>query len=65
MLGHDDWTVFSQIRTKDHDELPPVLTREQVHDLLAHIRLRRYRTPTQTHLLLRPAPVRMPGSDHP
>ena len=40
-----DWTVFSQIRTKDHDTLPAVLTRQQVHDLLAHIRLRRYRTP--------------------
>ncbi|MGH8338456.1 MAG: tyrosine-type recombinase/integrase, partial [Gammaproteobacteria bacterium] len=35
----------SQIRTKDHDTLPAVLTRQQVHDLLAHIRLRRYRTP--------------------
>jgi site-specific recombinase XerD len=44
LLGHD-WTVFSQIRTKDHDTLPAVLTRQQVHDLLAHIRLRRYRTP--------------------
>lgn len=45
MLGHRDWTVFSQVKTKDHDELPPVLTRRQVHDLLLHIRLRRYRTP--------------------
>ena len=45
LLGHTDWTVFRQIRTKDHDVLPPVLTRQQVHDLLAHIRLRRYRTP--------------------
>jgi site-specific recombinase XerD len=45
LLGHADWTVFSQIRTKDHDTLPDVLTRQQVHDLLAHIRLRRYRTP--------------------
>jgi len=45
LLGHTDWTVFSQIRTKDHDTLPAVLTRQQVHDLLAHIRLRRYRTP--------------------
>jgi integrase/recombinase XerD len=44
-LGHEDWTVFAQIRTKDHDTLPAVLTRQQVHDLLAHIRLRRYRTP--------------------
>jgi integrase/recombinase XerD len=43
--AHEDWTLFSQIRTKDHDELPAVLTREQVHALLAHVRLRRYRTP--------------------
>jgi integrase/recombinase XerD len=44
-LGHEDWSVFGQIRTQDHDTLPAVLTRQQVHDLLAHIRLRRYRTP--------------------
>lgn len=45
LFAHTHWTLFSQIRTKDHDTLPPVLTRQQVHDLLAHIRLRRYRTP--------------------
>jgi integrase/recombinase XerD len=45
LLGHTEWTVFFQIRTKDHDTLPAVLTRKQVRDLLAHIRLRRYRTP--------------------
>ena len=45
MLGHDDWIVFSQIKAKDDDYLPIVLTREQVYDLLGHIRLRRYRTP--------------------
>jgi integrase len=45
MLGHEDWKIFSQIRTKDHEELPEVLTREEVRRLLAHIRLRRYRTP--------------------
>ena len=39
LFGHADWTVFSQIRTKDHDTLPEVLTRQQVHDLLAHTRL--------------------------
>jgi len=44
-LEHADWKVFSQIRTKDHDTLPAVLTRTQVHQLLTHIRLRRYRTP--------------------
>ena len=45
LFGHADWTLFSQIQTKDHDTLPEVLTRQQVHELLAHIRLRRYRTP--------------------
>ena len=45
LLGQTDWTVLSQIRTKDHDTLPAVLTRQQVHDLLSGIRLRRYRTP--------------------
>ena len=45
LLGHSDWTLFSQICVKDHDTLPAVLTRQQVHDLLAHVRLRRYRTP--------------------
>jgi len=41
----EDWTVFSQIRTKDHDELPAVLTREQVRAVISQIRLRRYRIP--------------------
>ena len=45
LLGRKDWTLFSQIRTKDHDILPAVLTRQQVHDVLDHVRLRRYRTP--------------------
>lgn len=45
LLGHSDWKVFSQIRAKDHDTLPAVLTRQQVHALLNVIRLRRYRTP--------------------
>lgn len=45
LLGKPDWTLFSQIRAKDHDTLPAVLTRQQVQALLAHIRLRRYRTP--------------------
>jgi site-specific recombinase XerD len=47
MLGQAEWKVFSQIRTKDHDELPAVLTRDQVHRLLGAIRLRRYRTPVK------------------
>lgn len=45
LLQRRDWTVFSQIRTRDHDSLPAVLTRAQVQDLIGLIRLRRYRTP--------------------
>lgn len=44
-LGQKDWRVFGNVRIKDHNELPLVLTREQVRLLLAHIRLRRYRIP--------------------
>lgn len=47
MLGCSEWRVFSQIKTKDHDELPAVLTREQVTRLLGSIRLRRYRIPVK------------------
>ena len=45
LLLHRHWTLFSQIRARDHDTLPTVLTREQVRQLLRGIRLRRYRTP--------------------
>ena len=45
MLARKDWAVFSQIKIKDHDELPAVLTRQQVNDLLCRVRLRRYRIP--------------------
>ena len=45
MLGLEEWRVFSQIRIRDHGELPAVLTREQVMRLLRSIRLRRYRIP--------------------
>lgn len=45
MLGHSEWKVFQNVRAKDDDHLPLVLTREQVRKLLSHIRLRRYRIP--------------------
>ena len=45
LLGQEPLAVFSQIRTRDLDSLPVVLTRDQVRSLLSHIRLRRYRTP--------------------
>jgi site-specific recombinase XerD len=50
LLGHSDWTLFSQIRTRDHDTLPPVLTRQKVVALLDGIHLRRYRTPLKARL---------------
>jgi hypothetical protein len=64
-LGHQDWTVFSQIRARDQARLLAVMTRAQVVDLLRHIRLRRYPHPDQTHLLLRAAPLRVPQPHHP
>ena len=45
MMECVDWKVFSQIRTKDLEQLPAVLTRDEIKALLKHIRLRRYRTP--------------------
>jgi len=47
MLDRGDWKVFSQIRTRDLDTLPAVLTRDQVARLLGSIRLRRYRIPVK------------------
>ena len=47
MLGCAEWKLFSQLRIRDHDELPAVLTREQVARLLGAIRLRRYRIPVK------------------
>lgn len=45
MMAREDWRIFSQIRTKDDENLPAVLTRQQVIRLLKSIRLRRYRIP--------------------
>jgi site-specific recombinase XerD len=45
LLGHPEWQIFTQIRAKDQDVLPAVLTRKQIIELLRHIRLRRYRIP--------------------
>ena len=47
MLGCAQRKLFSQLRIRDLDELPAVLTREQVARLLGAIRLRRYRTPVK------------------
>jgi integrase/recombinase XerD len=47
MLEHQEWKIFSQIRAKDSDSLPAVLTRGEVIRLLRHIRLRRYRIPVK------------------
>ena len=45
LMEREEWKVFSQIRAKDHDELPAVLSRDVVRRLLARIHLRRYRIP--------------------
>jgi integrase len=45
LLEQPEWKLFSQIRTKDHGELPAVLTRDEVRRLLSGIQLRRYRIP--------------------
>lgn len=45
MMEHADWKVFSKIRTKDLEQLPAVITRDEIKNLLQHIHLRRYRTP--------------------
>jgi integrase len=45
MLEHTEWKIFSQIRTRDEETHPAVLTRAEVIRLLGHIRLRRYRIP--------------------
>jgi integrase/recombinase XerD len=47
MLEHEEWKIFSQIRTKDEDSQPAVLTRGETIRLLLHIRLRRYRIPVK------------------
>ena len=45
LMEAPEWKLFSRIRAKDHDELPAVLTREQVCRLINGIKLRRYRIP--------------------
>ena len=47
LMERGDWKIFSQIRTKDEDSLPAVLTREEVIRLLRQIGLRRYRIPVK------------------
>ena len=45
LLQRGPWEIFSQVRTRDEERLPVVLTREQVRELIGNIRLGRYRTP--------------------
>jgi len=45
MLQITDWRLFGEVRAKDRDWFPAVLTRKQVKLILSHIRVRRYRTP--------------------
>jgi integrase len=45
MLEKTDWKIFPQIRTKDAETHPVVLSRAEVIRLLHGVRLRRYRIP--------------------
>jgi integrase/recombinase XerD len=45
LMERSEWKVFSQIRTKDDETQPAVLTRQEIIRLLTSIRLRRYRIP--------------------
>lgn len=47
MLEQQEWRIFSQIRAKDDENLPAVLSRAEVIRLLRHVRLRRYRIPVK------------------
>ena len=43
MLGREEWTVFSHIKTRDTVKLPDVLTAEEVRRLLGGVREMRFR----------------------
>lgn len=45
MLGHGEWRVFGEVKTKDVLKLPSVLTREEVRAVLGAVREPRFRVP--------------------
>lgn len=45
MLGRTDWTVFASVKTKDPVKLPVVLSREEVRNILTHVRELRFAVP--------------------
>lgn len=47
MLGLTPWRVFDQIKTKDREKLPAVLSREEVRRILTQVKERRFAVPLQ------------------
>ena len=45
MLGHSDWRVFEQVRTKDRERLPEVLDRQEARLILTQVKELRFATP--------------------
>ena len=45
MLAHTDWRVFDEVKTKDREQLPAVLSREEVKRILTQVKERRFAVP--------------------
>ena len=45
MLGHSEWRVFEQVKTKDRERLPEVLDREEARLILTQVKELRFATP--------------------
>ena len=45
MLGHAEWKVFGEVRTKDREQLPEVLLREEVRLILGEVKEPRFAVP--------------------
>jgi integrase/recombinase XerD len=45
MLGHGDWKVFEQVRTKHREQLPEVFLREEVRLVLGEVKEPRFAVP--------------------
>ena len=45
MLGRTNWTVLASVKTKDLVKLPLVLSREEVRQVLSHVRELRFAVP--------------------
>ncbi len=45
MLGFADWRVFEHVKTKDREQLPAVLSRDEVKRILTQVKERRFAVP--------------------